>query len=712
MLSIDNFEEGGEGMDEQQAPCVLLYHMQSRIYTAISDRSNVLKENSKQIEQQFKWVNEATDKSFHMDLGDRCYEVTAVPFQQDSILIYMFPHNKGELYLSMEHEKMLRLQQHQLFELAKSKMISQGAIQSLIEDICETISSVMDSDRVSIWLFNEKNTVLNCQYSYNRHTNEEYFSEWTLELKDLPMYFEQILNKRFFVVEDVMADQRVSGLKQMDFYQRDKIHSLLDTPIVLSTGIKGVLCCESFSKRKWSELNQAIVGTFVDMISFLFERLQRIELEEEIRKLAYVNQLTGLSNHHAFLELVNEEMLKMNPNEKGFMVYLKLDQFTNIQDVLGHSGGDEVIIHTANRMQELFYHNGILGHIGFDHFAIFLSRTNDHLTADSIEQMTNQLLQPMYVMRQEVYMTHSYGVSIYPDHGKDAKSCLQTAQIALNMGRKRNIRNVKAIFTDDMLTVMADDLNVEMNLRRALDLDEFELYYQPQIDCQSGKVIGFESLIRWNHPERGLVSPVEFINLAESTGLIIPIGEWVITQAFQQLEKWNVNKQVEFTLSVNISPRHFLDVRLYDFLKQSLETYQVNPKNLNIEITENVAMEGLTQVQYRMSKLHELGITVSIDDFGTGFSAFQYLQHFPVQGIKIDRQFIRDIAENEKSMGITKTIIDLGKMMKLNIISEGVETVEQWEILKKLGCPQLQGYYFSKPMPLKEIENWLNQYQH
>lgn len=699
-------------MDEQQAPCVLLYHMQSRIYTVISDRSNMLKENSKQIEQQFNWGQKAVDESFHIDLGERRYEVTAVSFQQDSILIHIFPHTRGELYLSFEHEKMLRLQQHHLFELAKSKMISRGAIQSLIEDICETISTVTDSDRVSIWLFDEKNTVLHCQHSFNRLMKDEHFSEWRLNSHDYPMYFEQILNNRFLAVEDIDVDERAWDLKHKDLYQKNKIRSMLDTPIVLSTGIKGVLCCESFSIRNWTELNQAIVGTFVDMISFLFERLQRIELEEEVRDLAYVNQLTGLSNHHAFIELVNEEMEKMQLSEIGYMVYLKLDQFTNIQDVLGHSGGDEVIIQTAKRMKELFNSTGILGHIGFDHFAIFISTTKNDLTTDTIEQMANQLLEPMYVMGQEVYMTHSYGVSVYPDHGKDAKSCLQTAQIALNMGRKRNIRNVKAMFTNDMHTVMADDLNVEMNLRRALDLDEFELYYQPQIDCQSGRVIGFESLIRWNHPERGLMSPADFINLAESTGLIIPIGEWVISQAFQQLEKWNVNKREEFTLSVNISPRHFLDVRLYDFLKQSLEKYNVNPKNLNIEITENVAMEGFNQVQHRMKKLLELGLTVSIDDFGTGFSAFQYLQHFPVQGIKIDRQFIRDIAENEKSMGITKTIIDLGKMMKINIISEGVETVEQWEILRKLGCPQLQGYYFSKPLPLNEVEEWVNQYQH
>ncbi|MBS4204973.1 putative bifunctional diguanylate cyclase/phosphodiesterase [Lederbergia citrea] len=444
----------------------------------------------------------------------------------------------------------------------------------------------------------------------------------------------------------------------------------------------------------------------------LIEQLDRIEVEEKIRQLAYVDTLTGLSNQHSFLEQVNKKMTEMKSGEKSLMVYLKLDQFNSIQDVLGYCSGDEVIAITAKRLNKLFLDSGIVARIGFDHFAFFLPANSDGKPSFvNMDEISRSLHSPMIIQDQDVYITCSYGVSVYPDHANDAKKCIQMAQIALNAGRKHNARNVKAYFTKDMFHVMEDDLLGEMNLRKGLDLKEFELYYQPKVDCSSGKIIGFEALIRWNHPERGIIPPIEFINLAESTGLILPIGEWVIQQAFILLEKWRRIEESDLTLSINISPRHFLHPKLIKYLKECLAKYEINPNQLVIEITENVAMEDFDSVKKRIFELKELGFSVSIDDFGTGFSAFLYLQHFPIQEIKIDRRFIRDITNNDKSFGIAKTIIDLAKMLKLNVVSEGVETAEQWEVLKKLGCPQLQGFYFSKPMPRGNIQGWLSKYQ-
>ena len=325
-------------------------------------------------------------------------------------------------------------------------------------------------------------------------------------------------------------------------------------------------------------------------------------------------------------------------------------------------------------------------------------------------KVNEELNLPMVVQEQDVYMTHSYGISVYPDNGNDAKMCIQMAQVALNTGKKTHAREVKARFNKKMFHLMEDDLLVEMNLRKGLDLNQFELYYQPQIDCETGKIVGFEGLIRWNHPERGLIPPREFINLAESTGLILPIGEWVIRQAFTKLEKWKKNQDENLTLSINISPRHFLHRTIFTYFKDCLNEFDVNPEQLIVEITESVAMEDFETVKKRITELRTLGISVSIDDFGTGFSAFRYLQHFSIQEIKIDRQFIRDITKNEKSMSIAKTIIDLAKMLNINVVSEGVETQEQWKILKALGCPQLQGFYFSKPMPNSDLRQWISTY--
>jgi EAL domain-containing protein (putative c-di-GMP-specific phosphodiesterase class I) len=258
-----------------------------------------------------------------------------------------------------------------------------------------------------------------------------------------------------------------------------------------------------------------------------------------------------------------------------------------------------------------------------------------------------------------------------------------------------------------MIEVSKSDLQVEMNLRKGLDFNEFMLFYQPQTNCQTNQVVGFEALIRWNHPERGLVSPIEFISLAESTGLILPIGEWVIREAFKQLQEWKKQGRNQFTLSVNISPRHFLHERLAPFLETCLQEYEIHPDKLMIEITENVAMKDYVAVQGRIKELRDLGFSVSIDDFGTGFSAFVYLQHFQIQEIKIDRNFIREIVENPKSFAIVKTIVELAKHLKLRVITEGIETKEQLEMVRNIGCEIIQGYYYSKPLPIHEIEDWL-----
>lgn len=442
-----------------------------------------------------------------------------------------------------------------------------------------------------------------------------------------------------------------------------------------------------------------------DIIVLLYE-------VDEWQQDPFYDPLTGVLNQHSFIDVTNQVIKNLQPGEKRVLIYLQLDQFNSIQDVLGYRSSEQVLSVTAERLKKKVGNRGIISHFAFGHFALFLPADEEGRLQDiQMEDVSEELNLPMVIHEQDVYMTHSIGVSIYPDHGHDAKMCIQMAKVALNAGKKTNARSVKTVFSKKMLHLLEDDLQVEMNLRKALDQQQFELYYQPQVDSETGKIVGFEGLIRWNHPDRGLIPPIEFIPLAESTGLILPMEEWVIEQAFSKLEKWKLNGKEDITLSINISPRHFLHQSIYTFFKECLHKFNVNPKLLIVEITESVAMEDFESVKNRISEIQTLGISVSIDDFGTGFSAFKYLQHFPIQEIKIDRQFIRDIVNNEKSMGIAKTIIDLAKLLKINVVSEGVETEEQWKILKKLGCPQLQGFYFAKPMPTSDLGEWFESYE-
>lgn len=646
-------------------------------------------------------IHTADFENFNLQVQDFTYEVTIETTPSLDFICIFSPilHRKAED--SIEIELTLRDQQTKLFELAKSRKISKETLEDSLQSVCETISHLLDCERIGIWLFNEEHTLLTAQNIYDRRNSSHTASD-ILNSQDFPTYFQSVKEARALAVHDVSQDIRVKELYPEYFESVGGIKSMLDAPILLSSGIGGVLCCESLTKRVWSELDQSLVGTLADMVAFLFERVLRLEVEDQVRDLAYVDQLTGLSNQYAFLLKADEEL--KSANEISF-VYLKLDQFNTIQDVIGIEGGEEVLKLTANRLRAHFPEPCLVARIGFDHFALFFNKQNN----SEFEQQLLELMKPMMIEGQEVYITYSYGLSTFPEHGSTAKVCLQRAHIALNDGRKFLTRGVTASYTPDMIEVSKSDLQVEMNLRKGLDLDEFTLFYQPQINCNTSKVEGFEALIRWNHPERGLVSPIEFISLAESTGLILPIGEWVIRKAFEQLQTWKEQGNGHFTLSINISPRHFLNERLVHMLNVCLNEYTISPKKLMIEITENVAMGDYVAVQNRIKELRELGFGVSIDDFGTGFSAFVYLQHFPIHEIKIDRQFIREIADNPKSLGIVKTIVELAKYLNLRVVTEGVETVKQLNLLREIGCETIQGYYYSKPLPIEEIDSWLTQ---
>ncbi|MFX3674763.1 MAG: EAL domain-containing protein [Paenisporosarcina sp.] len=647
-------------------------------------------------------IHHSNFENFNLQVENYTYEVTIETTPSLDFICIFTPLIHRIAESSVELEITLKDQQTKLFELAKSRKITKETLVGSLQSVSETISHLIGCERIGIWLFDDEHKILTAQNVYDKRFSLHKSGD-LLHLQDFPTYFHSVKESRALAVHDVSQDSRVSELYPGYFDSVGGIKSILDAPILLSSGIGGVLCCESRTKRVWSELDQTLVGTLADMVAFLFERVFRLEAEEQVRDLAYVDQLTGLSNHNAFILKANEELKTVS--EFSF-VYLKLDQFNTIQDVLGIEGGEEVLKLTANRLRAHFPDPSIVARIGFDHFALFFNKKNN----SEFQQQLLELTKPMMIEGQEVYITYSYGISAFPEHGSSAKICLQRAQIALNDGRKFLSRGVNAVFTPDMIEVSKSDLQVEMNLRKGLDLEEFTLFYQPQINCNTSKVEGFEALIRWNHPERGLVSPIEFISLAESTGLILPIGEWVIRQAFEQLQTWKEQGNGHFSLSINISPRHFLHERLVQMLNICLEDYNISPDKLMIEITENVAMGDYVAVQNRIKELRQLGFGVSIDDFGTGFSAFVYLQHFPIQEIKIDRRFIREILDNPKSLGIVKTIVELAKYLNLRVVTEGVETDEQLNLLREIGCETIQGYYYSKPLPIEEIDVWLAQY--
>lgn len=607
-------------------------------------------------------------------------------------------------------EELSRKQEY-IFTQAKHLNISKESISSILEELCMRIAKIMSCEQISIWLFNKDYTVLTSQMVYLTSGTNSLENEVILET-EVPSYFAAIQQRRVLAVTDVANHPATSEIKMKKTYRKGTIQSMIDASIILSKGIGGIVCCESAEKRDWTNLDKVLVASIADMLSFIFDRLERIEVEQHVNKLAYKDLVTGLDNEHSFTEKVTSDLREFKKEQKGVFIYFVLDQFTEVQGVLGPDGSQEILKITADRLKEVFLVPARITRIGFDHFVVFSPYLKDHTEdiKEMIDLMMDKMKFPMYIAGQEVYMTISLGVAIYPDHVLNVKYGIQASYMALQSGRKVSNRGTTSVYKADMHTYLKESMLSEMNLRKGLDLDEFELHYQPQVNCRTGEVVGFEALLRWRHPERGLIFPADFIELAESTGLITPIGEWVIKEATQQIRKWQETGIDNITVSINLSPRHFLHHTLPLYLEQCITETGIGADKVVLEITENVALEDQKAVTSRINLLKGMGYSISIDDFGKGYSAFIYLQHFPIHEIKIDREFVTELGNDIKSTGIVQTIIHLAEMLGLRTIGEGVETKEQWDILKQLGCSDLQGYYFSRPLEVDVINGLFEEY--
>ncbi|WP_227395728.1 sensor domain-containing phosphodiesterase [Jeotgalibacillus aurantiacus] len=606
--------------------------------------------------------------------------------------------------MSKDSNSSFSLQQQKLFQLAKSKKISSVELQHTIEQLCEGIAEMIQCERIGVWLFDDEQPSLTALNVYQQH-NGMHTSGERLHKHQFPAYFTLLKGTRVIAISDVSNDERVKELYPDYFSKAGNIQSMIDAPIVLANGVAGVVCCESSIARSWTRLEESLAGTFSDLVGFLLDSLQQQEMEKKLEYLAYYDQLTGLPNLNLFYSEVNGSIHRA---ENPVLCYLQVDQVDQIIDALGYDGGDQIIKEIAGRFNRVLKSNETVARADHDHFALFLDEAD---VENRLKNILFLMSPPFLVTGYDVTATFSAGVSRHFHGENPAKELLQSAQIALNRGKMRSARSSVTWFTEEMKESSKDHFAIEMDLRKGLDLNQFILYFQPQVEGEEGEITGFESLIRWNHPEIGLVPPGVFIPLAESTGFIIPLGEWVIKESIKELKKFHDNGMDQVTMSINISPRQFLHQRLPAIINEGLLQYHIPPERLCLEITESVAMEEEDLVIERLKLFDDMGIQLSVDDFGTGFSAFVYLQEYPIKEIKIDKEFIRRLTTNHKSMAIVKTIIDLAENLDISVIAEGLETIEQWALLNELGCKRFQGYLLSRPLPPDEINGWIDNYK-
>jgi len=432
---------------------------------------------------------------------------------------------------------------------------------------------------------------------------------------------------------------------------------------------------------------------------------KRKQAEEAVKRLAYYDSLTGLPNRVLFLDRLDHSLAHARRTENLIAIMvLDLDRFKLINDTLGHEVGDRIISMIADRLNACVRDCDTVARLEGDEFTIILTDVGDVAGAIRVaKRIIHALSIPFFVEEQELFVTTSIGISVFPNDGDNAADLMKKADAA--MYRAKDQRNSYQLYTSNMNVVAAERLSLETSLRKAIEREELLLHYQPKVHLVTGQIVGAEALLRWQHPEHGMVSPGQFIPVAEETGLIVPITEWVVKTACNQLKAWRDEGLPALRMSVNLSGRHFKQEGLVALATEILVSTGVPPEQIEFELTESILMENVEVTIKTLKYLSFMGFQFSIDDFGTGYSSLSYLKRFPINTLKIDRSFVRDMASNQDDAAIVRAIIALARSLNLRLVAEGVETADQLAFLKDHGCDEMQGFYFSKPVPAEALRS-------
>lgn len=532
-----------------------------------------------------------------------------------------------------------------------------------------------------------------------------------------------ILFENFFIglgtAKVVHASEQNNGIEQIEYnnlVNRNLVYFLIGAIIILlilftvlmvnvkrrTKAEKAAVLARQKLKESYKDLEKAYEEV-TETKNALYSRYEELKIsKEKIRKIAYTDYLTELPNRVAFTEMLDSVMLTLRNDELIALIDIDLDNFKNINDTLGHSFGDEMLIDVAHRLQGVLEEDDYLARIGGDEFVVLTQNIKDISSyEDKIKKIQKSFTYPFVLSTKEFFVTVSMGITFAPKDGKTTQTLVKNMDSAMYVA-KENGKNNYCYFDDSINARMMKKIEMQSELRKAIENSEFVVHYQPQMDLNTNKVVGFEALARWEHPKDGLVMPLEFIPIAEESGLIVGIGKKILIEACQQLKVWEDEGYDDITIAVNLSARQFKDSYFLSMVYDVIEETHVNPKKLEFEITESIALDDIEYTVATIRKLQELGITFSLDDFGTGYSSLNYLKQLPVNNLKIDKSFLDTVLDNKSDQKIVSTMIDLARVLNINVIAEGVEMLEQEEFLKVANCNKAQGYLYSKPLPKEE----------
>lgn len=527
----------------------------------------------------------------------------------------------------------------------------------------------------------------------------------------------EYVNKAFELVtgyrrEDVIGQTpRIlkSGLQDTGFYRRlwkSLLAGQAFSDVVVNRRKDGKLYYE---EKTITPLYDPDTMEITHFISTGRDITQQVNTDSKLRHIANYNPLTGLPNRFLFKERFERALLTADKyNNCLALVILDLDRFHRLNDTLGHEAGDSVLKQLAIRLQRLVSKEHILAHLGGDVFSIVVevSGTTGRI-ADRIQSIFEALSAPFVSEDKEIFCSASLGISMYPQDGDDVSTLLRNAETAMYRAKKMG-PNSYQFYTADMNLHAVRQLEMESALRRALERGEFRLYYQPQVDAGSGLMVGAEALLRWESPRHGTVLPGEFVPLLEETGLIIPVGEWVIDAACSELSRWYNSGLTKLRMAVNLSALQFRRSDLLQVIETAVLTYGLPACALELEITESIVMQDQDHAIQQLKSLSSRGFRLALDDFGTGYSSLNYLKYFPVHTLKLAQPFVHGVPEDRGDVAITRAVISLAHNLGLQVVAEGVETRRQLEFLEKEECDLVQGYILCKPLPGEELAAMLD----
>jgi diguanylate cyclase (GGDEF)-like protein/PAS domain S-box-containing protein len=497
------------------------------------------------------------------------------------------------------------------------------------------------------------------------------------------------------------------GLTTKDISHREDVNATDAERARLHAGIIDSLTWEKRYVRKdgatiWvritSTLKRSLEGAPLYDISIVEDISDRKIAEARIRYLATHDEMTGLPNRATFGELLNHAIEAARRRDgQCAVLFIDLDRFKVINDSLGHEAGDQLLKEMSARLSRCMRKSDMVARLGGDEFVVLLEDSNDSSAASEVaKKILAAIMEPVEIMGQECRVTASVGIARYPADARDALTLMKHADAAMYLAKEEG-KNNHQFYSPETSAMSVERLTLETQLARALSRSEFSIQYQPQASLQTGAIVGAEALLRWWNPQLGRVSPAQFIPIAEDTGFIVPLGKWILKTACEQNVAWQRQGLPPIVMSVNLSPRQFKDANLLKDIVAVLEESGMAPELLELEITESVIMHNFQHATERVAAIKKLGVRLAIDDFGTGYSSLSQLRRFPIDTLKVDRSFIRDIPANAEDSAITEAIISLGKTLGVVVVAEGVETAVQRAFLRERGCDQMQGFYFSKP---------------